>query len=50
MNVTINNKNITKATLLDPNGYPVREIKVEKNADSLKFDCPKDTMYIHLHN
>lgn len=44
--VTIRNSNLTKATLLDPNGLPVRVLEVQAGETGLTIPCPPESMYI----
>ncbi len=44
--VTIRNPNLTQATLLDPNGQPVRALEVRAGQGELTIPCPPETMYI----
>jgi hypothetical protein len=46
--VTLANPALRTATLLDPNGYPVREVPVARNGQSLRVQLPPQTMYLIL--
>ncbi|MCB1062629.1 MAG: hypothetical protein KDN20_06890 [Verrucomicrobiae bacterium] len=45
-NIKIANPRLTKATLLDVNGYPVREIVTTRNAEVLEIPLPRNAMYV----
>jgi hypothetical protein len=47
--ITITNPGLTKATQLDPAGYPEKELKVEVANGSLTVTLPPDTMYVVFH-
>jgi len=51
MSVTLANRRLKKATLLDINGYPVadRAVKVESAPGGIRVTPPADAMYIVLH-
>jgi hypothetical protein len=46
--MTVDNPRLTRATALDPNGYPAGEVHVGKSADKIQFSLPKDAMYLIL--
>jgi hypothetical protein len=46
--VTIKNPKLHKATLLDANGYPVKELKVEAADGVLKVALPANALYVVL--
>ncbi len=46
--LTITNPNLTKATLLDPSGYAVKDVPVKTADGKLTIELPKDTMYLIL--
>jgi hypothetical protein len=45
---TLRNPALTKATLLDPNGYAIGDVSVTKAAGVLTLDLPKNAMYVIL--
>ncbi|MFW6286436.1 MAG: hypothetical protein ACOC29_00705 [Candidatus Sumerlaeota bacterium] len=46
LTVELRNKSITKATLLNGNGLPERELDLEKTDEGVDLICPPDSMYI----
>ena len=46
--VTIKNPSLSKATLLDAGGYPVRQIESEKSGDGCALILPANAMYVVL--
>ncbi len=46
--LTITNPNLTKATLLDPSGYAVKDVPAKTAGGKLTIELPKDTMYLIL--
>ncbi|MCF8225618.1 MAG: hypothetical protein K9J30_07040 [Bacteroidales bacterium] len=46
--LTVNNKNIEKAYLLDLAGYPVREIDLRKLPEGVKLKLPPESLYVVL--
>ena len=46
--VSVANPRLTRAYLLDPAGYPRREIKVKRHKDRLEVDLPPDALYVVL--
>lgn len=51
LSVQIENPNLTQATLLDLNGYPIQDAKVQaiRTNGSLKVTPPAESMYLILH-
>jgi len=47
--ITLKNSGLTKATLLNPNGYAVKEIAAKQSGGSFFIELPHDAMYIVLH-
>lgn len=47
--LTLTNPNLTQATLLDPNGYPQKQIPVKNQQGHLTLDLPQNTLYLILH-
>jgi hypothetical protein len=48
--VQIKNAGVTRATLLDPNGYAIRDVPVKRGADGLSIELPAETMYLVLRS
>ncbi|NQT37008.1 MAG: hypothetical protein HQ581_05940 [Planctomycetes bacterium] len=48
MTLTVRNRNITKATVLDANGLAVRDISGRRNSDGFAVELPPDAMYLLL--
>ncbi len=48
LKVEIRNSAISKATVCDANGYPVKEIELTKSANGISFQFPKDALYVVL--
>lgn len=46
--ITIRNAGLRVATLLDPNGYAVRAVPVNRQGDALTVKLPPETMYLVL--
>lgn len=46
--ITLKNSGLTKATLLDPNGYATKEIPVKTAGGSIVIELPSDSMYVVL--
>jgi hypothetical protein len=46
--LTIRNWNLTRASVLDVSGYPVRELALEPDRDGMKIELPRDAMYVVL--
>jgi hypothetical protein len=46
--VMIKNSTVKKATLIDPNGYPVKEIDVAKAGGTVSVKLPSNAMYVML--
>ncbi|MGO9202583.1 MAG: hypothetical protein ACLQM8_18840 [Limisphaerales bacterium] len=46
--LSLNNPNITRARVLDPNGVPVRDIPLESSTGRKKFRFPEDALYVVL--
>jgi hypothetical protein len=46
--VTIRNVGLTKATLLDPNGYATSDVPVKRAGETVSVELPKNTMYLIL--
>jgi len=46
--LTIHNAKLSKALVLDANGYSVRELKLEKSESGVSFDFPSDAIYVIL--
>jgi hypothetical protein len=46
--VSIRNRNLTRATLLDVSGYPKREMDVSTERGVMKIELPRDAMYVVL--
>ena len=44
--ISIKNKNIQSATLLDVNGYAVKSIELNRNGDLVSCTLPPETMYV----
>ena len=44
--VELHNGSLTKATLLDPAGYPVSSIPIERVSGGIKFVLPPNAMYV----
>jgi hypothetical protein len=44
----VNNPNITRARVLDPNGMPIRDMRLESSAARKKFKFPEDALYVVL--
>jgi hypothetical protein len=48
--LTVRNRNVNKAILLDLAGYPVRELDVKRRGDALLVDLPPESLYVILMN
>jgi hypothetical protein len=46
--VQLKNAGVTKATLLDPDGYAIREVPLKHDGGAVMIELPKDTMYLLL--
>ncbi|MDF1570988.1 MAG: hypothetical protein P1P82_05165 [Bacteroidales bacterium] len=46
--ITLRNRNINRAVLLDLAGYPVRELDVKRRGDALLVDLPPESLYVML--
>jgi hypothetical protein len=46
--VSVGNPNLTQATALDPNGYPLRELGATRAGNTLTFELPPDALYVVL--
>lgn len=46
--LSIKNQTLTKAVVLDNEGYKRSEVKLNKNKDRMWFNCPEDAIYIVL--
>lgn len=46
--VLVNNPNITRARVLDPNGVPVKDVPLESAAGRRQFKFPADALYVVL--
>jgi hypothetical protein len=46
--LTLKNEGITKATLLDPNGYAAGDVPINRSAGAITVELPKHTMYLLL--
>jgi len=47
--ITLANPRLTRATLLDPSGYPDRAVPVNRADGNVSIDLPHETMYLILH-
>lgn len=47
--VIIRNPDITTATVLDPNGMPLKDIPLESSGDQKRFKFPTDALYVVMH-
>ncbi|MEM7073637.1 MAG: hypothetical protein AAF484_01040 [Pseudomonadota bacterium] len=45
-NITLNNSAVSRATVLDPNGMPDRELTVLHGDGQLSFELPDDALYV----
>lgn len=48
MTIEINNKSLKKATLLDVNGYPVRDVPLKSTVRGFELTLPSEAMYLLL--
>lgn len=48
MRVSLANTNVKKATALDPNGNPMREIPLQRGANAVTLTLPEDALYTVL--
>ena len=48
LRVEVRNPSLTKATVCDANGYPVKQLAVEKAGDGIMFRFPEDALYVVL--
>ena len=48
LRVEIRNPSLTRATVCDANGYPVKQLAVEKAGDGITFRFPEDALYVVL--
>jgi hypothetical protein len=46
--VQLKNAAVTHATLLDPNGYAIRDVPVKREGTGLTIELPRETMYLLL--
>lgn len=46
--LTVRNPGLRKATVLDAGGYPVGDLEIQKNIDSVSLKLPPDAMYVIL--
>ncbi len=46
--VSVHNAALTRATVLDTGGYPIREMPVKAESGQVKFNLPTDAMYLIL--
>lgn len=46
--LTLNNPSLTTATLVDLNGYPLRQVPLTKSPTAITLELPKETMYLIL--
>ena len=46
--ITLKNSGLTTATLLDPNGYAVKNVPVKSSGGSIVIELPHDAMYVVL--
>ncbi len=46
LTVSIANPDLSKATVLDPNGMPLGEAKVSRDGGHLVLTCPEDALYV----
>jgi hypothetical protein len=44
----VNNPNITRARVLDPNGMPLGDIALESSVGHKQFKFPEDALYVVL--
>jgi hypothetical protein len=48
MSLELTNPHLTRATLLDPNGYAIREVETRRQGDRITLKLPEEAMYVIL--
>jgi hypothetical protein len=48
LTVEVRNPGLTRATVCDPNGYPVKELTFQKTNAGISFRFPRDALYVVL--
>lgn len=48
LRLTVRNPRLSRAVVLDPNGFPQRSLQVERSGKQLSLDVPPESMYVVL--
>ncbi len=46
--LTVRNRNLTRATVLDVSGYPKRNLEISSGGGGMRIELPRDAMYVIL--